>query len=76
MRVPPKNLKGQLSGIISYLSENRTNSPALSRHKSVSALVAKLLVDWKALPEGERKKYMDLECEETRDKNVDEEHKD
>lgn len=59
MRVPPKGLKNQLSGIISFLSENGKNSTAaLSQQKSLSAAVAKLLNDWKNLPECERESYM------------------
>lgn len=76
MRVPPKNTKSQLSGIISYLCENGKNS--LSQHKSVSAVVAKLLDDWSELPEDEKRRYIDSESnksQENKDKTKDKEHK-
>lgn len=60
-------LKDQLGAIITYLSRRGTTRTMQAQPKqqitSVSTLVAKLLDDWKKMPESERKVYEDIHLE-------------
>lgn len=67
------SLKDQLGVIIKYLMKKGPGNVAShkSQHSSVSTIVAKMLDEWKRMPESERKIYEEMYMKEGLDSKTD-----